>query len=96
MLEHGRRKLLNQGIVGNVSLAQANAEQLPFRKECFHCATIGFGLRNVTDKPAALASIARVLKPGGRLLILEFSKPASENSRATIRFLFLQHSADTR
>jgi len=76
MLGHGRRKLLNRGIVGNVTLAQANAEQLPFRNECFHCATIGFGLRNVTDKPAALASMARVLKPGGRLLILEFSTPA--------------------
>jgi len=76
MLAHGRRKLINQGIVGNVALAQANAEQLPFRDDCFHCATIGFGLRNVTDKSAALASMARVLKPGGRLLILEFSRPA--------------------
>jgi len=76
MLAYGRRKLVNRGIVGNVTLTQANAEQLPFRDECFHCATIGFGLRNVTDKSAALASMARVLKPGGRLLILEFSRPA--------------------
>lgn len=76
MLDHGRRKLRNQGIVGNVVLAQVNAERLPFRDDSFHCVTIGFGLRNVTDKPAALASMTRTLKPGGRLLILEFSKPA--------------------
>ena len=76
MLKLGRRKLINQGIVGNVALGQANAEQLPFRDDTFHCVTIGFGLRNVTDKPVALASMARTLKPGGRLLILEFSTPA--------------------
>jgi demethylmenaquinone methyltransferase/2-methoxy-6-polyprenyl-1,4-benzoquinol methylase len=76
MLDHGRRKLINQGVVGNVVLVQANAEKIPFRDNTFHCVTIGFGLRNVTDKPAALASMARTLKPGGRLLVLEFSKPA--------------------
>jgi demethylmenaquinone methyltransferase/2-methoxy-6-polyprenyl-1,4-benzoquinol methylase len=76
MLEQGRRKLINRGITGNLRLAQADAERLPFRDGSFHCVTIGFGLRNVTDKPAALASMARTVKPGGKLLILEFSKPA--------------------
>jgi demethylmenaquinone methyltransferase/2-methoxy-6-polyprenyl-1,4-benzoquinol methylase len=75
MLEQGRRNLTNKGIVGNVVMAQADAENLPFRDNCFHCITIGFGLRNVTDKEAALTSMTRTLKPGGRLLILEFSKP---------------------
>jgi demethylmenaquinone methyltransferase/2-methoxy-6-polyprenyl-1,4-benzoquinol methylase len=76
MLEQGRRRLLDRGIFGNVVMAQANAENLPFAANQFHCITIGFGLRNVTNKSAALASMMRTLKPGGRLLILEFSKPA--------------------
>lgn len=76
MLEQGRRRLVDKGVVKNVALAQVNAESLPFRDNSFHCITIGFGLRNVTDKDAALRSAARVLKPGGRLLILEFSRPA--------------------
>lgn len=76
MLEQGRRRLVDRGIVGNVLMVQANAERLPFADDSFHCITIGFGLRNVTNKPAALASMARVLKPGGRLLVLEFSRPA--------------------
>ncbi len=76
MLDQGRRRLVNDAIVGNVAIAQANAQCLPFADDTFHCITIGFGLRNVTDKDAALASMRRVLKPGGRLLILEFSKPA--------------------
>jgi demethylmenaquinone methyltransferase/2-methoxy-6-polyprenyl-1,4-benzoquinol methylase len=75
MLEQGRRNLVNHGIVGNVELIQADAEKLPFGDASFNCVTIGFGLRNVTNKPAALASMAQSLKPGGRLLILEFSKP---------------------
>src|SRR5262249_29539706 len=54
---------------------QANAERLPFPDRSFDCVTIGFGLRNVTDKPAALASMRRVLRPGGQLLVLEFSRP---------------------
>jgi demethylmenaquinone methyltransferase/2-methoxy-6-polyprenyl-1,4-benzoquinol methylase len=77
MLEQGRERLIDAGIAGNVSYAQANAEQLPFADECFDCVTIGFGLRNVTDKPAALASMRRVLRPGGQLLILEFSHPTA-------------------
>ena len=76
MLAEGRRRIINRGIVGNVVMAQSNAERLPFADDTFNCITIGFGLRNVTDKPAALRSMARVLKPGGRLLILEFSKPS--------------------
>ncbi|MEM7208663.1 MAG: bifunctional demethylmenaquinone methyltransferase/2-methoxy-6-polyprenyl-1,4-benzoquinol methylase UbiE [Pseudomonadota bacterium] len=75
MLEAGRDKLIDKGIAGNIEYAQADAECLPFDDDSFHCITIAFGLRNVTDKDAALASMYRVLKPGGRLLILEFSKP---------------------
>jgi demethylmenaquinone methyltransferase/2-methoxy-6-polyprenyl-1,4-benzoquinol methylase len=75
MLNEGRDRLLNAGIVDNVSFAQANAEALPFADNNFDCITIAFGLRNVTDKAKALASMYRVLKPGGRLLVLEFSKP---------------------
>lgn len=75
MLKVGREKLRNSGIVGNVSYVQADAEVLPFPESYFNCVTISFGLRNVTDKEKALASVFRVLKPGGRLLVLEFSKP---------------------
>lgn len=75
MLRRGRRRLLDAGIVGNVSLAQVNAEQLPFADRSFDIVTIAFGLRNVTQKDAALSSMYRVLKPGGKLLILEFSRP---------------------
>jgi demethylmenaquinone methyltransferase / 2-methoxy-6-polyprenyl-1,4-benzoquinol methylase len=75
MLANGRRRLTDAGVVGNVRFVQLNAESLPFPDSYFDCVTIGFGLRNVTDKAAALASMRRVLKPGGRLLILEFSKP---------------------
>ncbi|MEY8712976.1 bifunctional demethylmenaquinone methyltransferase/2-methoxy-6-polyprenyl-1,4-benzoquinol methylase [Mangrovibacter phragmitis] len=75
MLKMGREKLRNLGIVGNVEYVQANAEALPFPDNTFDCITISFGLRNVTDKDKALRSMFRVLKPGGRLLVLEFSKP---------------------
>jgi demethylmenaquinone methyltransferase/2-methoxy-6-polyprenyl-1,4-benzoquinol methylase len=75
MLEQGRARLLDAGVVGNVEYVQADAEVLPFADNSFDCITIAFGLRNVTDKGRALDSILRVLKPGGCLLILEFSKP---------------------
>nr|WP_297459746.1 bifunctional demethylmenaquinone methyltransferase/2-methoxy-6-polyprenyl-1,4-benzoquinol methylase UbiE [uncultured Halomonas sp.] len=75
MLAVGRDKLLDSGVGDNVEYVQANAERLPFPDNSFDCITIAFGLRNVTDKDAALASMTRVLKPGGRLLVLEFSKP---------------------
>jgi len=75
MLAMGRDRLTNAGQVGNVHYLQVDAERLPFKSGAFDCVSIGFGLRNVTDKEAALASMLRVLKPGGRLLILEFSRP---------------------
>lgn len=75
MLNVGRDRLIDRGAVGNVTFAQANAESLPFPDNTFDCITIAFGLRNVTDKDKALRSMLRVLKPGGRLLVLEFSKP---------------------
>lgn len=75
MLDVGRDKLRNMGIVDNVDYVQANAEELPFESDRFDIITIAFGLRNVTDKQKALESMFRVLKPGGRLLVLEFSKP---------------------
>lgn len=78
MLKVGRDKLRDMGIVGNVDYVQANAEELPFPDNTFDIITIAFGLRNVTDKDKALASMYRVLKPGGRLLVLEFSKPSNE------------------
>ncbi|MDP4535655.1 bifunctional demethylmenaquinone methyltransferase/2-methoxy-6-polyprenyl-1,4-benzoquinol methylase UbiE [Alkalimonas collagenimarina] len=78
MLNVGRDKLRDQGLVDNIDYVQANAEALPFADNSFDIITIGFGLRNVTNKSAALASMFRVLKPGGRLLVLEFSKPESE------------------
>src|SRR5258708_4177667 len=75
MLNRGRERLLDAGFAGNLRYVQANAERLPFADSSFDCVTIGFGLRNVTDKAAALASMRRVLKPGGQLLVLEFLKP---------------------
>ncbi len=77
MLRVGRDKLLNSGYGTNVEYVQADAEALPFPEDHFDVVSIAFGLRNVTHKEAALASMLRVLKPGGRLLILEFSKPGN-------------------
>lgn len=74
MLGEGRRRLEDRGLV-NLPVVLANAECLPFAEGTFDCITIGFGLRNVTDKDKALRSMCRALKPGGRLLVLEFSKP---------------------
>jgi demethylmenaquinone methyltransferase/2-methoxy-6-polyprenyl-1,4-benzoquinol methylase len=74
MLEVGRERLTNQGYVGNIEYVQANAQYLPFADNTFDIITIAFGLRNVTDKDEALRSMFRVLKPGGRLLVLEFSQ----------------------
>ncbi|WP_082627091.1 bifunctional demethylmenaquinone methyltransferase/2-methoxy-6-polyprenyl-1,4-benzoquinol methylase UbiE [Colwellia sp. TT2012] len=78
MLNVGRDKLRDKGLVQNIEYVQANAEYLPFEENTFDIVTIAFGLRNVTDKDKALRSIYSVLKPGGRLLILEFSKPEHE------------------
>ncbi len=73
MLEVGRDRLLNAGIVGNVRVVQANAEMLPLRSASCDLVTMAFGLRNVTFKERALQELHRVLRPGGRVLILEFS-----------------------
>jgi demethylmenaquinone methyltransferase / 2-methoxy-6-polyprenyl-1,4-benzoquinol methylase len=75
MLSEGRNKLLDKGSFNNITLIQSNAEKLPFEDNTFDCITIAFGLRNVTNKEEALKSMLNVLKPGGKLLVLEFSKP---------------------
>ncbi|MBI3545029.1 MAG: bifunctional demethylmenaquinone methyltransferase/2-methoxy-6-polyprenyl-1,4-benzoquinol methylase UbiE [Gammaproteobacteria bacterium] len=75
MLEQGRARLTDRGIVSNVNFVQANAERLPFPEDYFDRVSIAFGLRNVTHIDRALSSMFRVLKPGGALLVLEFSKP---------------------
>ena len=75
MLKVGRDKLTDQGLTGNLHYLQADAQYLPFPDNHFDCISIAFGLRNVTDKNLALNAMLRVLKPGGRLLVLEFSKP---------------------
>ncbi|MCG7868970.1 MAG: bifunctional demethylmenaquinone methyltransferase/2-methoxy-6-polyprenyl-1,4-benzoquinol methylase [gamma proteobacterium symbiont of Stewartia floridana] len=75
MLSQGRDRMIDEGRVANVRYVQADAQYLPFPDDYFDCVTIGFGLRNVTDKQLALNAIFRVIKPGGRLLVLEFSKP---------------------
>jgi demethylmenaquinone methyltransferase/2-methoxy-6-polyprenyl-1,4-benzoquinol methylase len=77
MLAHGRDRAVDAGIVRSIEYVQANAECLPFSDGSFDCVTIGFGLRNVTDKSAALHSMRRVLKPGGQLIVLEFSHPVA-------------------
>ncbi|MBA2653574.1 MAG: bifunctional demethylmenaquinone methyltransferase/2-methoxy-6-polyprenyl-1,4-benzoquinol methylase UbiE [Gammaproteobacteria bacterium] len=77
MLAIARKRLIENGRVNNVHYLQVNAESIPFPDNSFDCVTIGFGLRNVTHKQEALNSIYRVLKPGGKLLILEFSHPTS-------------------
>lgn len=75
MLAVGRDRLLDEGFCNNIHFVEANAEYLPFNANQFDCITMAFGLRNVTDKSRALSSMYRVLKPGGRLLVLEFSSP---------------------
>jgi len=77
MLQRGRDRLVNAGLAANLQYVQADAEWLPFADNAFDCITIGFGLRNVTDKAAALRAMRRALKPGGQLLVLEFSQPVA-------------------
>ena len=77
MLEEGRKNLINHGII-DVDFIQANAESLPFEDNTFDCVSIAFGLRNVTHKNIALKQMHRVLKKGGSLLVLEFSKVENE------------------
>jgi demethylmenaquinone methyltransferase / 2-methoxy-6-polyprenyl-1,4-benzoquinol methylase len=75
MLRTGRNRLIDRGLAGNIQYTQVNAECLPFADNSFDCVCIAFGLRNVTDKDTALRSMYRVLKPGGRAIVLEFSHP---------------------
>lgn len=88
MLEVGKERLTNMGIVGNVEYVEANAEELPFEDNRFNLITIAFGLRNVTHKDAALREMYRCLKPGGKAMVLEFSKPTS----STLSTLYDQYS----
>jgi demethylmenaquinone methyltransferase/2-methoxy-6-polyprenyl-1,4-benzoquinol methylase len=76
MLRQGRTRLIDAGVAGNLSIAQVDAENLPFADRTFDCISIAFGLRNVTDKNAAIRSMYRTLKLGGKLMILEFSEPS--------------------
>ncbi len=77
MVAVGRDRIIDAGQPANITYALANAERLPFANNSFDCIVISYGLRNVTDKDAALRSMHRVCKPGGRMLVLEFSKPRS-------------------
>ena len=90
MLRQGRARLLDEGISGNVRFVQANAECLPFPDGHFDCITMAFGLRNVTDKQAALDSMFRILKPGGRLLVLEFSRVTAPGLKPLYDFYSFQ------
>ncbi len=74
MLGIARDRVIDRGLANNIELVQLNGEELPFAEASFDCVNIAFGLRNITDQPKALAAMARVLKPGGRLLVLEFSR----------------------
>ncbi len=75
MLRQGRTRLVDAGVAGNLSIAQVDAQNLPFADKTFDCIAMAFGLRNVTDKDAALRSMHRTLRPGGKAMILEFSEP---------------------
>ncbi|MFC4260594.1 bifunctional demethylmenaquinone methyltransferase/2-methoxy-6-polyprenyl-1,4-benzoquinol methylase UbiE [Marinobacter lacisalsi] len=77
MLEVGRDRLIDRGYAGNIEYVQADAEHLPFPDNSFNAVSIAFGLRNVTDKDQALRDMTRVLKPGGKVMVLEFSKPTN-------------------
>lgn len=77
MLEEGRDRLINDGVEG-INIAQIDAQFIPFKDETFDLITIAFGLRNVTDKDKAMRSMRRALKKGGKLIVLEFSRPTNE------------------
>jgi demethylmenaquinone methyltransferase/2-methoxy-6-polyprenyl-1,4-benzoquinol methylase len=90
MLSRGRDRLLDKGLL--LPVAQCDAEKLPFPDDHFDCVTVAFGLRNMTHKDKALAEMRRVLRPGGRLLVLEFSK-VWKPLVAGLRCLFVQAAA---
>ena len=88
MLELAKKKIINYGVIPNISYIISDAEQLPFPENQFDCINISFGLRNVSDKIKCLKSMLRILKPGGRLLILDFSKPTGTISYFYYAYLF--------
>lgn len=77
MLKVGRDRCVDRGYLKNITFAQGNAEAIPFADNTFHCATVGFGIRNVTHLERAFSEMARVVKPGARVICLEFSHPES-------------------
>ena len=91
MLEEGRKRVINSGFINNISFEIINAEQIPFPDKSFDLVTISFGLRNVTDKLKALQEMRRVLKPGGRAVVMEFSK--TTNPALTKLYDFYSFSA---
>lgn len=78
MLRVGRDRIIDKGGKDNITYSLADAEKLPFTENSFDCVCIAYGLRNVTNKEAALRSMFEVIKPGGRLVVLEFSKPRKQ------------------
>ena len=94
MLNVGRDRLIDDGVVGNVDYCQANAETLPFESNTFDCVSIAFGLRNVTDKSAALESMLRVLRPGGRAADTRIFKTGIAAAQPRLRCVFVQRTAD--
>lgn len=86
MLGKGRDRLIDEGVTEGVCCAQIDAEKLPFPDDTFDCVSIAFGLRNVTHKEVALKAMQRVLKPGGRLIVLEFSEVQTDLARKTYDF----------
>ncbi len=91
MLEEGRKRVINSGFINNISFELINAEEIPFPDNAFDLVTISFGLRNVTDKLKALKEMQRVIKPGGRLVVMEFSK--TSNPALTKLYDFYSFSA---
>lgn len=90
MLQIGRDRLINRGLIDNINYTQVNAEYLPFADNSFDCICIAFGLRNITNKDTALRSMYRVLKPGGRVIILEFSHPINKITEKMYDFYSFQ------
>lgn len=90
MLVHGLVKIAASPYAGRIEMVNAPCEELPFADNVFDAATIAFGIRNVVDRPAGLAEMCRVLKPGGRIVILEFSNPKSRFFKAVYDFYFLK------
>lgn len=91
MLEEGKKRVINSGFINNISFELINAEEIPFPDHSFDLVTISFGLRNVTDKLKALKEMKRVIKPGGRLVVMEFSK--TSNPALTKLYDFYSFSA---